>query len=417
MDITTAYLMKQPHYKPGTPGMAGLGFVVVIPCYDEPDIQKTLNALRLCDRPEAAVEVIVVLNAPENADRELLARQEATHKQLLAWAQLHDDPAFRLLVLNVKNLPEKFAGAGLARKLGMDEAVGRFSLVQDPHGIICSMDADTLCDQNYFTEIENHMRLHPEMGGGTLYFEHPLEGDEFEPEVYHGVTLYELHMRYYLQALRSTGFPYAHHTLGSAFFVTAETYVRCGGMNRRKAGEDFYFLHKVFPMVPFIDLTGTRVVPSPRPSHRVPFGTGPWIRSYLTEQERTLNTYHYGAFMEMKSFFEMVTASGTSDICGLYASLPDALRTFISKEEFEKKLGEIKANTASRPAFIKRFYTWFNGLKMVKFLNHAHRAHYQKPEILQQASGFLREVMNVTSVPEDPKGVLEIYRRLERHIR
>ena len=92
---------------------------------------------------------------------------------------------------------------------------------------------------------------------------------------------YELHLRYLNLFSRFTGFPYAYHTIGSCFGVRAETYASQGGMNKRKAGEDFYFLHKIIPLGEFREINNTCVIPSPRESDRVPFGTGAAIGKYL----------------------------------------------------------------------------------------------------------------------------------------
>src|SRR6185503_18430066 len=42
-----------------------LGIVVVIPCFNEPDLIASLESLWLCERPECPVEVIVVVNSPD----------------------------------------------------------------------------------------------------------------------------------------------------------------------------------------------------------------------------------------------------------------------------------------------------------------------------------------------------------------
>src|SRR5213594_3575687 len=94
-----------------------------------------------------------------------------------------------------------------------------------------------------------------------------------DPKVAEAIAAYELHLRYYVRALRYAGFPYAHHTIGSCMAVRADVYKKQGGMNKRQAGEDFYFLQKIIPLGHFTDLTETKVIPSSRPSDRVPFGT------------------------------------------------------------------------------------------------------------------------------------------------
>ena len=41
-------------------------------------------------------------------------------------------------------------GVGLARKTGMDEAVRRFDIINNPEGVILSLDADCTVEHNYF---------------------------------------------------------------------------------------------------------------------------------------------------------------------------------------------------------------------------------------------------------------------------
>jgi hypothetical protein len=48
-------------------------------------------------------------------------------------------------------------------------------------------------------------------------------------------------------------FSYAYHTVGSAMAVKAYQYVKVGGMNRRQAGEDFYFIQKLVHSGNFIN--------------------------------------------------------------------------------------------------------------------------------------------------------------------
>src|SRR4030095_9895180 len=122
---------------------------------------------------------------------------------------------------------------------GMDEALRRFDEVGWAEGIIAGYDADCRCETNYLTALERHFQKNSQSPGCSIYFEHPLSGP-LSPAVYEGAAAYELHLRYFVQALRYAGFPHAHHTLGSCMAVRACTYCKQGGMNKRKAGEDFY---------------------------------------------------------------------------------------------------------------------------------------------------------------------------------
>jgi hypothetical protein len=111
-------------------------------------------------------------------------------------------------------------------------------------------------------------------------------------EVFDAVANYELHQRYYLLAVRYTGYPYAFHTVGSCFAVRAEAYCRAGGMSRRQAGEDFYFIQKLAGQGGFTECRSTSVYPSPRPSDRVPFGTGPDISRQIVGGQLDASAKH-----------------------------------------------------------------------------------------------------------------------------
>ena len=137
----------------------------------------------------------------------------------------------------------------------------------------------------------------------SIYFEHPLSGNNYPEAIYKYITLYELHLRYYFQGLAYSGFPYVFHTVGSAIAVKALPYVKAGGMNRRQAGEDFYFIQKLVPAGGYFNLNSTTVYPSPRASSRVPFGTGASIGKLDAGNSSTLLTYNMLAFKELRVFF------------------------------------------------------------------------------------------------------------------
>ncbi|MBI2946730.1 MAG: glycosyltransferase [Verrucomicrobia bacterium] len=395
-----------------------LGLVAVIPSFNEPDLVGTLESLWNCERPGCAAEVIVVLNSPIGCDAGILRQNEQTLKEASAWIAQHADPRLTFHVVHFPNLPRKHAGVGLARKIGMDEAARRFDEVKKPNGIIAGFDADCRCDANYLTAMERHFRAQPRCPGCSVYFEHPLEGP-LEPKVYEAIAAYELHLRYYTQALRYAGFPHAYHTIGSCMAVRATVYKKQGGMNKRQAGEDFYFLHKVIPLGGFADLTATRVMPSPRPSDRVPFGTGKAVLDFLHEQKSV--TYPLEAFLDLKAFFEVLP---TLSACGIKAglsglrSMSDAMQSFLDKQNFWKALEEIRKNTANEDTFRSRFFRWFNAFMAMKFVHYARDNHYGVPGVEHEAARLLPLIAGERHVAATADGavceLLRIYRALER---
>lgn len=329
-------------------------------------------------------------------------------------------PRRRVHLLHFPRLPAKHAGVGLARKIGMDEAARRFDDIgRSAEGIIICYDADCCCARNYLCSIERHFLENPQSPACSIYFEHPLEGP-LDPDVYEAIAVYELHLRYYVQALRYVGFPYAHHTIGSCMAVRAGIYQKQGGMNRRQAGEDFYFLHKVMPLGGFADLTETKVIPSPRDSDRVPFGTGRAVRNYLTEG--TILTYPLEAFLDLKMLFHLVPSfwhGGDISDTTPAESLPESIRTFLDQENFPAAQKEILENTSTEPAFRKRFFQWFNGFRVMKFVHYERDHVYGGRSVSEEAKRLLNLFVGETNLPPSLKTLelLHYYRALDRHLR
>jgi hypothetical protein len=339
------------------------------------------------------VEVIVVVNSSENSTPEVLQQNLATVEAGRAWARTHGDPKLTLDVLSFPTLPARQAGVGLARKIGMDEAAARLERAgAGESGVIACYDADCRCDPNYLTSIERHFRAHPETPGCSFYFEHPLEGP-LATAVYEAIARYELHLRYYVQALRFAQFPYAYHTIGSAMAVRPGPYRKQGGMNKRQAGEDFYFLQKIMPLGGFTDLLETRVIPSPRPSVRVPFGTGRAVKEFLAG--RPILTYPMEAFLSLGALFGFVAELQAPRLFAgsdVERQLTPALQAFLCQENFEQALEEIRANTASPEAFQRRFFGWFNGFRVMKCLHHA-RDHFFGPRSIEREASKLLQLV------------------------
>ncbi|MBN1144460.1 MAG: glycosyltransferase family 2 protein [Bacteroidales bacterium] len=420
MGFADRYLNKQKGFAPSVPGVPSeqLKYIVVLPAYCEPDIKDVLESLWNCARPDSHVEVLVVINSPENAGEDVLQSNRQTLEKASGWIAYHPDASMRFHILERLSLPARDAGVGLARKIGMDEAVYRFNLIDKPDGFILSFDADSRCDNNYFTSIDEEIRNHPDIKGFTLYFEHPVQGNEFDNRVLAAITEYELHLRYVNQFLRLAGFPYAHHTVGSCFGVRAETYAAQGGMNKKKGGEDFYFLHKIIPLGNFTDIITNRVIPSPRVSTRVPFGTGPAIGKYLNDEQSQLKTYSPEGFLALNDLFRIIPKlfrATREDIARQVNQLPESLSTFLIGNQVVDKVMEINANCSSPATFNKRFYRWFDAFRVVKYLNYASRSFYPQIAVGEAARLFLSTIGHVNPGERyNNLELLQLFRKMER---
>ena len=351
-----------------------LGLIVVVPVYNEPDLVQMLDSLASCERPNQETEVLLVINQSENSDEALIIQNQKTVKEVEQWKIAHPEVFFQVHILLPPPFRKKHAGAGLARKVGMDEAIRRFACIENENGILISLDADTLVAPNYLLEIETYFNQNHKSVGVCIDFKHRI--DEINDATHRdGMLLYEKYLHYYKNALDFTGYPHAIHTVGSAFAVKADAYVKQGGMNRRQAGEDFYFLHKLSQLDKLGELSTTRVFPSARLSDRVPFGTGPVLQKWMEGDQSLTETYRFEAFHNLKDFFHIRSQLYELDMesCKtILNSLSPALTQFLKEDNFIQALEEIKLNSSRIESFEKRFYQYFNAFKILKFLNFAH---------------------------------------------
>jgi hypothetical protein len=413
----TAYLQHSTIFMPSieqSPSL-NLGLVVVIPAFDEDYLLLTLMCLQKCTLPAFDVEVIVIVNHSIAASPEVRDRNLRIYEQAHAWARRSSVPRLRFHVLYFGDLPEKQAGVGLARKIGMDEACWQFEKIGHRKGIIACLDADSRCDRNYLVEIERHFREHPGTPACSIHFEHPLEGADFAPEVYSYITGYELHLRYFIHAQRWAGFPFAYQTIGSSMAVRCDAYQRQGGMNRRQAGEDFYFLHKFTELGSFTELNSTRVIPSPRPSHRVPFGTGRAIAQMLRSGQ-AYQTYDPESFLELKSLFAGVGKlqhASRAELEVFENAQQPVMRDFLTEVRFREKIVEIREHTAGAQAFRTRFFRWFNAFQVMKYMHYARDQFYSEVAVEQAASWLLQQT-GLWKGEVSARELLEKFRDLDR---
>ena len=395
------------------------GIIVVVPAYNEPGITKLLDSLANCTEPECKVEVIIVINAPDDATGDNIENNKKSIINTESWKKTNSNIFFRLFVFEAEHHFIGGWGVGLARKTGMDEAVRRFNSIDKPDGIILNLDADCTVEKNYFLAVSNELLKKDNLAACSIYFEHPLSGNNYPDTIFKYITLYELHLRYYFQGLAYSGFPYVFHTVGSAIAVKALAYIKAGGMNRKQAGEDFYFIQKLVPAGGYFNLNSTTVYPSPRASSRVPFGTGASIGKLSSDRSSTLLTYNMLAFRELRTFFELTDVffkCSPEQLNEHFDLIPQGLRLFLDQKEWIDKMIEVKNNTSGIESFKKRFYVWFNMFRVVKYLNYVHLDFFEKKPVDSSASELL-EIRGITLDLKEPLDLLLYYRSMEKNSR
>ena len=393
MSIFTNYLSKynaKPQYIDAKPN-SDLNTIIVIPCHNEPDLISSLKSLDNCIPPEKSVEVITVINSSENSDPEIIARNKQTLTDAKNATKDFTNNKIKYHFIEENSLPHKFAGVGLARKIGMDEAVRRFSAINKTEGIIAGFDADAKVDTNYLIEIEKHFDKNEKTNACSINFEHPISGSDFDKRIYTNIIEYELHLRYFVESLRYTNFPYAYQTIGSSFAVRANIYMKQGGMNRKKAGEDFYFLQKIIPLGNYTELNSTKVIPSPRTSDRVPFGTGAAIKNMIQNSDNDYFTYNFDTFTDIKKFIEKKDNFFKNN-SPFDNNIPESIKIFLETTNFENDLKKINSNSPNLQIFTKRFFDWFNAFRIIKYLNFIHETYYEKTKVSLAAKTLLSKL-------------------------
>lgn len=383
-----------------------LGIIVVIPSFNEEGLIQSIQSLNECSSPECEVEVIVVLNNSETAS-------EAIKSKHIEQYQALSSLEFGVSVYPVLeiDLPKKHAGVGLARKIGMDEAARRFSIV-NRNGVIACFDADAVCDSNYLKVLEKEF-LDREANGASIYFEHPLEGPNFPEECFQGILYYELFLRYYNLAQKYANLPFAFHTVGSSMAVKSNAYLLQGGMNKRKAGEDFYFLQKIIQTGNFVELNSTRVIPSPRTSDRVPFGTGKAISDWIDSDQKGYFTYDFEVFRLVKEFVKKIPVWYQERFS--YEDIPLKIRPFFYDDQLEDKIKEIKNNTSSQSAFENRFFIYFDAFKMLKLVHWFRDEVKANQPLLEMVNVLNQEYLELDNFQNEKEALIQL-RKIERKI-
>ncbi|WP_158860334.1 glycosyltransferase [Lunatibacter salilacus] len=386
LDTYTRRFLVNPPYIDRIPDPT-LGLIVVIPSFKEPDILPTLASLASCDPPKGSLEIFIIVNAPEGSDTKIIIINQKTVDQIENWITTHCPPFMKIFIIREEKLPIKFAGAGLARKIGMDEALRRWCWLDKDGPILC-LDADCTVSKNYFTAAEKSFE-NMELIMGHFEFCHDWE-NETNSMLRQGIIEYELHLRCHILGLANAGYPFAVHTVGSCMSVRASAYAKAGGMNRRKAGEDFYFMHKLLPLGGFEYIPAT-VYPSCRISDRVPFGTGRAQWEWMTNRElRT--TYSSKIYLILKEFFKQVSNWYIQEVS--FDNLNPEVAAFLLKHRLKEKINQMKQQSKSHDVFFRRFWQWMDGFMVLKLVHYLRDNGFTNQPVLIVAEDLIREIEN-----------------------
>ncbi len=386
------------------------GAVVVIPALAEGEaLFATLQSLAANPRPSSDfLALAVVNNRLDAADEErktnasdlALLRKSGgrLNGMALAWIDA-SSPGLEL--------PTKTGGVGLARKIGFDLALERLLYTEAHAPLLASLDADTLVDNRYVSALYQHF-CHAAEGGAVLPFRHQRAANALQQQA---IDLYELYLHHHALGLKLAKSPYAFPTVGSAMAFTAEAYCRIGGMNRRQAGEDFYFLQQMAKTFGVAPLRGTEVRPSARISHRTPFGTGPTVSRFVSGDKSAVRFYHPDCYRVLGAWLSLALVSrGQSgrEVLERAEGLSPSLAAFLNHVGLTDTWERLRRQHRHPEAFSRAFHGWFDGLKSLQLIHHLSATSFPRVSAEQALPALMRQVG--LPVPERIDEILEVLR-------
>jgi hypothetical protein len=166
---------------------------------------------------------------------------------------------------------------------------------------------------------------------------------------------------------------YAFHTIGSTMMCDHFAYIKTGGMNKRKAAEDFYFLEKLSKSYKIDKIDSVTVYPSKRGSWRVPFGTGQRVSRFLAKSHNEYLLFDPEVFELLKEWLWVYNSGNLiTPEQFLYAAkeIHEEIYYFLIKNSFDEQWEKILANTKSERQLSYQKKIWFDGFKTLKLIHH-----------------------------------------------
>ena len=272
-------------------------------------------------------------------------------------------------------IPDRDGGVGTARKIGMDAALRIVDARAAGGGVICCLDADTLVEENYLSAFRTYFTRTGDPAVVSAYAHQKPD----DPKLQAAICCYEIFLRSYVIGLSYAGSPYAFHSIGSTMACSADGYTDVRGMNRRGAAEDFHFLNKLAKIGKIGTITETTVFPSPRPSGRVPFGTGRSMLRFLTGGTDEYRLYDPRIFVILKEWLAAMEADPDRDpetILNGANRIHARLEEYLRLSRFAADWTVIRKNCRDAGHLRRQFHVWFDGLKTLKLVHHLSRSDF-----------------------------------------
>jgi glycosyltransferase involved in cell wall biosynthesis len=340
-------------------------FIIVIPSFNEKDlILTTLDSIKNQKSIELSkILVIVVINNSEMNSPIIKENNKITNNELNNFYV-----PFEISIIDAYEqnpLPQKHAGVGLARKIGFDLSLP----FANSNTVLIALDADTIISSTYFSQLNHYFSR------GTYHCIIPgikhQKGETILQE--NAIREYENFLFITAKEMKHAGSPYGFITMGSAMAFTKNCYMKAGGIPRKKATEDFYFLQEVVKTSSVFTIPKVLVYPSARPSDRVYLGTGFRMMQAKNGENLTDLYYNKKAFQILKNWLILGQKGFNSplekmliDAIKIHPNLPQ----FLKENRIIKIWDGLNSSCKNEEKFKHQFHCWFDGLKTHRLLKY-----------------------------------------------
>ncbi len=357
--------------------------IVVIPAIQEyQNIRLLLESLLKNDKQYFEETLVMfVVNSIASSDEDVkednrksleLLKEIISGKSRIELAQKINSTGLNVGLVDASSvgldLPEKDGGVGLARKIGMDLALKQFDFSTSSKKILVCLDADCTVEQNYLTSIVRVFH-HKDIHAAYIQYEHSLPERK---EDKHAIICYEIFLRYYVLGLKFADSPFAFPTIGSTMICDYDSYIRIGGMNKKKAAEDFYFMEKLAKINPIYKIDSTKIYPASRGSWRVPFGTGQRVNRFIAGTHEEYVLYDPKSFEVLKKWLSVFNSKenlSALEYLNKAKEINTTLLAFLLQNKFEDSWNKILDNSKSDLQIEKQKMIWFDGFRTLKLIH------------------------------------------------
>ena len=311
--------------------------------------------------------VVLVINNTVDANRSIKNNNESTNLMIQSY-----EFNFEYMILDYyskgNELPNKEGGVGVARKIGMDYCL-RYS---NQDSLLFCLDADTLISKDYLSKIIQFY-YKTDFKTCVIKFSHQKSPDK---KIEKAIRLYEQTLYNIADQIKKCKSPYGYVSMGSTIVCKVKAYVAVGGMSKKSAAEDFYFMQSLAKYHSIHFINDCLVYPSSRLEMRVYLGTGFRLLQFNENNFFLDLDFSENCFITIKKIITFVEKnykiSYNIFLKELNKNFDDKICNFLNNHDLKKIWNKINRNAKTKKQFMIFFHQWFDALKimqLLKFLN------------------------------------------------